>query len=116
MHVEPPSLANISRLDFAESGLMQLVCTATGGVPDSHNITLFHSNHGQQLVTSMGNKLQTYIANSLFGEITCIIETLYSTKQVSLLLQGKGMINIGVASLYNHAYGRFCKQHPFSFY
>ena len=38
----------------------------------------------------MGNKLQAYVANSLFGEFTCIIETLYNTKQVSLLLQEKG--------------------------
>ena len=98
-NAEPPTQVNISSLYFAESGLTQLVCTATGGVPDSHNITLFHSNHGQTLATwsSIGNKLQSNIDfNNLFWqtEFTCIVESLYSTKQVSLLLYEKGMMKI----------------------
>ena len=91
---EPPSQVNISSLYFAESGLTQLVCAAPGGVPDSHNITLLHSS--QPIATTMGNELQTYIANSLFGEVTCIVETLYSTKRVSLLMQEKGNLKCWV--------------------
>ena len=94
MHAEPPTQINISSLYFAESGLTQLVCTATGGVPDSHNITLFHSNQDQQLLnTSTGNKLQSYIDlyNLYLGEFICTVESLYGTKQVSLLLYEKGM-------------------------
>ena len=72
---------------------MQLVCTATGGVPDSHNITLFH-DYGQQLATtSMGNELQSYIDLDDL-KFTCIVESLYGTKQVSLLLYEKGMVKI----------------------
>ena len=89
-HAEPPQV-NISSINFAESSLTQLVCTAVGGVPDSNSITLLHSS--QTITTSMGDKLQSYIANGLFGEFTCIVESLYSTKQVSLLLQEKGMMN-----------------------
>ena len=66
------------------------MCTATGGVPDSHNITLLHSNGDQQLFTSMGNELRSYIGNSVFGEFICIVESLYNTKQISLFLQEKG--------------------------
>ena len=42
----------------------------------------------------MGNELQIYIANSLFGEIgwQCIVESLYSTQRVSLLTQEKGKV------------------------
>lgn len=87
INAEPPSLVNVSSFHFAKSGLTQLVRTANGGIPDSHNITLF-----KQITTSVGNKLQSYIGNSLFGEFTCIIESLYSTKQVSLFLQEKGNI------------------------
>ena len=82
-YAEPPTQINISSLYFAESGLTQLVCTATGGVPDSHNITLFHSNNGQQLATSMGNELQFYIdPSNFFGESVCTVESLYHTEQV----------------------------------
>ena len=69
-----------------------MVCTATGGVPDSHNITLFHSN-SQQLASSMGNELQSYIAlDNFLGEFICTVESLYGTKQASLLLYEKGMV------------------------
>ena len=70
------------------------MCTAVGGVPDSHNITLLHLN--QLITTSIGNKLQAYIANDLFWEFTCIVESLYTTKQVSLLWYEKGMMQIRV--------------------
>jgi hypothetical protein len=95
-YAEPPSQVNISSLYFAETGLCtQLVCTATGGVPDSHNITLFHSTNDQQLATSIGNELQSYIdLCNLIGEFICTIESLYGTEQVSLLLYEKGIIII----------------------
>ena len=72
---------------------MQLVCTATGGVPDSHNITLFHDYGHQLATTSMGNELQSYIDLDDL-KFTCIVESLYGTKQVSLLLYEKGMVKI----------------------
>ena len=95
-HAEPPTQINISSLYFAESGLTQLVCTSTGGVPDSHNITLFHSNQDQQLLaTSMGNRLQSHMIDpyNYLGEFICTVESLYGTEQVSLLLYKKGMIS-----------------------
>ena len=93
-HAEPPTQINISSLYFAESELTQLVCTATGGVPDLHNITLFRSNQDQQLIaTSMGNELQSYIAlDNFLREFICTVKSLYGTKQVSLLLYEKGMV------------------------
>ena len=69
---------------------MQLDCTAVGGVPDSHNIILFHTN--QQIAARLGHKLQTYIASSSFGEFICVVESLHSTKRASLLLQEKGTV------------------------
>jgi hypothetical protein len=101
MHAEPPTQVNISSVYFAESGLTQLVCTATGGVPDSHNITLFQSNNDQQLATNTGNELQSYIDfYNLHLEFTCIVESLYGTKQVSLLLYEKGMIKLVMFTAY----------------
>ena len=91
MHAEPPTQINISSLYFGESGLIQLVCTATGGVPDFHNITLFRSNQDQQLLaTNMGNELQSYV-DLYLGEFICTVESLYGNKQVSLLLYEKGI-------------------------
>ena len=59
MQAGPPSQANISSIYFAELGLRQLMCIAVGGVPDSHNIKLFHSS--QPITTSMGNKLHNHM-------------------------------------------------------
>ena len=93
-HPEPPSHVNISSVYLAESGLTQLVCTAVGGVPDSHNISLLHLN--QLIATRMGSKLQTYIADDLFWEFTCIVESLYTTEWVSLFWHEKGKTQIRV--------------------
>ena len=75
-------------MNIEDTSLVQLDCTAIGGVPDSHHITLVHSN--QQIEATVGSHLQTYIANNLFGEFICIIESLHDTKQTSLLLQERG--------------------------
>jgi hypothetical protein len=85
------------------------VCTATGGVPDSHNITLFHSTNGHQLATSTGNELQSYIdLNNIIGEFICTVESLYGTEQVSLLLYEKGKIKKINTNATCHVYNILC--------
>ena len=60
------------------------MCIAVGGVPDSHNITIFHLC--QPITTSMGNKLHNHMFVWRIHSVYLFIETLYGTKQVSLLI------------------------------
>ena len=88
---EPPSISFSSSYD-AETGIVLLDCTAVGGVPDSHNITLILPN--QHVNTKGNNNLHAYFARGRFGEFICIVESLYNTTQTSLFLEERGTTHI----------------------
>ena len=89
--IGPPSINISSTIDIvSERGLLWIYCTAVGGIPDSHVLTLFHEN--KQVTATVGNSLHISVAINRFGEYTCIVESLYNVTQVSLLLQEKGII------------------------
>ena len=71
-------------------GFTLVDCKAVGGIPDYHNITLLHSQLA--IATNVSSsRLQIYVDNSMFGEFTCIVVSLYSVEMVSVLLTEKGI-------------------------
>ena len=73
---------------------MWIDCTAVGGIPDSHILTLFYANQQVTTALAVGNSLHVSVAINRFGEYTCIVESLYNITQVSLFLQEKGIIYV----------------------
>ena len=58
-----------------------LACSAYGGIPDTHNITLGYS--GQQGVSVSGSSLQILL--NRFGEYVCTVDSLYNTTTVTVM-------------------------------
>ena len=80
--IEPP-VVNITSYYNIVRNKELLNCTAYGGVPDSHNITL-----RQKDVNVTGNSHQVYLDG--FGEYMCIVESLYNTTAVAVTINERG--------------------------
>lgn len=88
-HAAPPLVALSSNVEAALSGeIIHILCSATNGSPDLHNLTLFKNNI--QLIFSTQTNSLTYSAKGAFGVYTCLVESLYTTATESLFLQEKG--------------------------
>ena len=79
-------MVNLSSLHDTETDVDVLVCSAYGGIPDKHNITLSYS--GQQGLNVSGNSLQI-----LLGEYLCTVDSLYNTTTVTVMssIRDKGI-------------------------
>ena len=90
-NIEPPLVNIISshhNTEF-ETDVEMLVCSAYGGIPDKHNITVSYS--GQQGASVSGNSLQILL--NRFGEYVCTVDSLYNTTTVTVMssIRDKGI-------------------------
>ena len=86
---EPPSVEVSSSIMAALlDENIHIKCSAEGGNPDLHNITLLKNN--APLTVSTQTDSLTYDTKGVFGVYTCLVESLYTTATESLLLQEKG--------------------------
>ena len=79
---EPP-VVHLSSYYDVEMEKELLYCTAYGGVPDSHNITLRKKD-----IRVTGNSHQLYLDG--IGEYFCVVESLYNTTTVALSIYERG--------------------------